>query len=550
MKKVNGPAEDLPAAILLNGRSITPEAILCVARGAKVLVAPAAMKRVAHAHGLLLQAATAGQKIYGLTVGVGLNKDRAMLDARGPLGAELIEASKAFNIGLIRSHCAGIGPDLNVETVRAVLATRLNTLLVGGAGVQPKIIDTYVEFLNKGITPSVPSGGSLGEADITILGHVGLAMLGEGEVYYRGQKLPAAEALKTAGIAPIAPFAKDALAIFSSNAYAAGTAALALNELAQLSRISKYVYALSLEALNGNVSPFLADTIALRPFPSTMKAAEELRTLLDGSYLWERNDARPLQDPLSFRTAVYTLGALDESQERLRRLIAIQLNSSDDNPGVAVGTLPRSQRWEESKSYLNGLVSGAVLPSANFDPLPWVIAFEEAAIALAHHTSASAQRIIRLNDPAFTGLSRFLGTERTVHAFASMEKPAIALASENRELANPVSLDFFSSEGNIEDVSTNAPRVVQRVRRQIENSFALLGIELIHAAQAIDLRRRENPDLRISAATESMYRTLRQSVSMLDVDRPMTRDFSLAVKVLKDYRTVVSFEDADVKAQV
>jgi len=285
---------------------------------------------------------------------------------------------------------------------------------------------------------------------------------------------------------------------------------MALNDLAHLAEVSKLVFALSLEALNGNVDPFRPAAMALRPFPAAVKTASDIRALLQGSYLLKPDKKRPLQDPLSFRTAMHTLGALDEAQARLHRLLNIQLNSSDDNPGIG---------------------GNAVLPSANFDPLLWVVAFEEAAIVLAHVSSASAQRISRLNDPVFTGLTRFLGAGKTVHAFANAEKPAIALASENRELANPVSLDFIASEGLIEDTATNAPRVVARVRRQIDNSFTLLAIESLHAAQAIDLRKKP----KLSAATAGLYRALRQQIPMLTADRPMTGDFERVADLLKTY---------------
>jgi histidine ammonia-lyase len=252
--------------------------------------------------------------------------------------------------------------------------------------------------------------------------------------------------------------------------------------------------------------------MALRPFPAAAKTAAAIRAILQGSYLWKPDAKRPLQDPLSFRTAMHALGALDESQARLHRLLGIQLNSSDDNPGIHNNT---------------------VCPTANFDPLQWVIAFEEAAIVLAHISSNAAQRITRLNDPAFTGLTRFLGAARTVHAFANAEKPAIVLAAENRELANPVSLDFIASEGLIEDTATNAPRVVQRARRQIDNCFLLLGIEAIHAAQAIDIRRQKNPRLQLSKATSALYSALRKQVTMMKEDRPMTGDFVKAGALLK-----------------
>lgn len=519
------------AEVELDGRTATPESISRIAHGERVRISPQARERVRLAHEVLLNAARNGQKIYGLTVGVGLNKDRDMVDAKGQLTQEIIDASSRFNVGLLRAHGGGVGPDATILDTRAVMAARLNGLLTGGGGVQESIVDTYASFLNQGVTPAIPSSGSLGEADITLLSHIGIAMLGEGDVYYQGRKQAAADVLKATGIAAIRPFGKDALSILSSNAYASGLASLALNDLAHLRRISKLVYALSLQAFNGNVSPLLQDTLALRPFPQTVQAGADLRKLLDGASLWNRDPGRALQDPLSFRTGVYLLGELDHSYAQTLALIDIQLNSSDDNPGVAIGVTPKSSRWQEKQGYLDS--KGAVLPTANFEPLPWVMALEESGLALAHNSLASAQRIIKLNDPNFTGLSRFLGTDSTIHAFGAMEKPAVALAMENKELALPVSLDYLPVAGNIEDVATNAPVAVLRVRKQIANSYALLGIELIHAAQAAELRQRKNPDFTLSPATKVLFDALRKQVPFLEQDRPLTNDFRAAADVLQ-----------------
>lgn len=523
------------ATVQLSGQNATPESIARIANGESVSVTPQAVQRVRQAHETLLAAARGGQKIYGLTVGVGLNKDRAMVDIHGQLSQEVIDASRQFNVGLIHAHSGGVGPDMGVPQTRAAMAARLNMLLNGGGGVQESIINAYVHFLNKGITPAIPEGGSIGEGDITILSHVGLAMLGEGEVYYQGRKIPAAEALKITGMTPIQPYGKDALSILSSNAYSAGLAALALDEMGHLLADYKLVYALSLQAFNGNVSPFLTDTLALRPFPQTVRVGGELRTMLNGSSIWNHDANRALQDPLSLRSGVYLLGELDRSYRSSREQLLVQLNSSDDNPGVAINVSPKSTRDQEKQGYL-AKGNGAVLPSANFDPLPWVLALEEMQLALGHNSLGSAQRVVRLNDSGMTGLTRFLGTDNTVHAFGAMEKPVMAMAMENKALARPVSMDYLPVAGGIEDVATNALSVTQRLQKQIDNSYTLLGIELIHAAQAIDLRQQAQPGFTLSPATKKLYTALRQKVKFMDVDRPLAPDFRAAAVVLRDYR--------------
>ncbi|CAI1505890.1 Histidine ammonia-lyase [Serratia quinivorans] len=524
------------ATVTLDGHSITPQMIANVADGEAVAVAPAAIKRVTLSHKVLIEAAQNGLKIYGLTVGVGLNKDRPMVDVHGKLTQEVIDASKKFNVGLLHAHSGGIGEPMSIRVARATLVTRLNGLLNGGGGVQPAIVDTYVAFLNKGITPVIPADGSVGEGDITVISHIGLAMLGEGEVYYQGSKVAASAALQSSQTPAITPYAKDALAILSSNAYSAASGALALDSLAHLMQVNTLTYALSLQALNGNVSPFLANTLALRPYPEVAAMGKNLRELLAGSSLWQHDDSRPLQDPLSFRSGVYLLAELQRSYRQAYDQLLVQLNSSDDNPGVALNVTAPSQRPQEAVGYVSeGNLQGAVLPSANFEPLPWVLAFEQLGLALAHNSLASAQQVVKLNNPAFTGLSRFLGTARTVHAFGAMEKPVMMLAMRNKELAMPVSLDYFPVAGDIEDIATNAPSVVERVQQQVDNAYQLLGILLVHDAQAVSLRQQRHNGFTLSAPTAALYTALRQRVPFIEIDRPLAPDFAAAEQVLRQY---------------
>ena len=176
-----------------------------------------------------------------------------------------------------------------------------------------------------------------------------------------------------------------------------------------------------------------------------------------------------------------------------------------------------------------------MLRTSNVEPIAWVIEFEKASIALAHNSLASAHRTIKLADDGFTGLSRFLGTENSVHAFGAMQKPFVALAGENQVLANPASLAYIPVAGNIEDVATNAPQVVKKFQTQLDNQYDILGIELMHAAQAIDLRKKQNPNLKLSAETEKFYKEYRKVVKFLDADRPLTEDFKRSAEFLKKY---------------
>ena len=280
----------------------------------------------------------------------------------------------------------------------------------------------------------------------------------------------------------------------------------------------------------------MENTLALRPFPEVQAVGKELRNTLDGSSLWEKDENRPLQDPLSFRSGVYILGELQRSYNEAYKLLIIQLNSSDDNPGVAVNVSAPSKRAQEAYGYVSGKSGkGAVLPNANFEPLPWVIAFEQLSIALAHHSIASAQQVVKLNMPEITGLSRFLGTDNTVHSFGAMEKPVMALAMQNKALAIPVSMDFLPVAGNIEDIATNAPDVARRLQKQIDNSYVILGILLVHDTQAIDLRKEKNKNFKLSKKTEGLYQKVREQIKFMQTDRPVFVDFAKATEVIKQF---------------
>lgn len=523
----------LNGAVMLDGNTLNTQNIIKIANGEKVEISKNALDRVQKSHEILLNAAKDGQKIYGLTVGVGLNKDRNFVDAKGNLSDEVVEASMKFNIGLIHAHCGGVGEDLDEKTTRAILGVRLNNMLFGGSGVRLEVVNLYKEFLNKGIIPALPSNGSMGEADISILGHIGLAMIGEGYVYYNGQKILAKDALKRANIKTLVPFGKDSLSILSSNAYSSALGAMALEDFKHAFEIAKKVYALSLEAFNGNVAPFLAQNAKLRPFDEFVQVSKDLRQILQDSYLWDNDANRALQDPLSYRDGAYFLATFKSCIDELEKLMKIALNSSDDNPGIFIGESSKDAKFMEKKLFTKG---GAVVPSANFEPLLWVVEFEKASIVLAHNSKASANRTIKFSDENFTHLSRFLGTKDTIHAFGAMQKPFVALSAQNEFLANPVSLNYLPVAGNIEDIATNAPFVVQKFITQLDNFYQILAIELIHAAQAIDLRKQKNPSLKLSKTTQKLYDDYRKIVKFMDTDRALSDDFRNSANFLKQYK--------------
>ncbi len=523
--------------VTLTGTSLTVAEVLAVARaGRPVSIASPALQQVLDSYHLLLAASDQGIPIYGLNRGVGLNKDRTIFT--GPAqDPEARRLSEQWNANNLRTSSGGAGPDAPEDIVRAAMLIRLNTLLLGRAAVQPYVAELYLDFLNDGITPVLPSRGSIGESDMTILAGVGLAMMGEGEVDYQGQRIPAGQALADAGLQPLVPFGKDSLAIISSNAYAAAWAIVALSNAQHLLGLTPTVVALSLEGLNGNIAPFLPAVGALRPFPGIESANAAILGQLDGSYLWQTSDQRVLQDPLSFRTAGYVLSIANESLTTLASQLLLQVNSSDDNPAVVLGLQPPADVLPQEAAYYvtTGPAPGAVLPTTNFESLPWAVSLESLNIALGHLSRASAERMNRLDDPDITHLSRFLAPDGTTLAFSAIQKVYVALDAQDEELTSPMSETALPVAGDIEDVASNAPAVAQRTAELVDNLYYMVGMELMHAAQAIDLRRQQDPTLSMGTGTSAMFAAFRQQVPFLDHDRALTPDISAAHDFLSSF---------------
>lgn len=536
-------------SLVLDGRSLNPKDVIAVARDrVPVVIDETAWERVRLSHLILMGAADACQKIYGLTTGVGANKDR---DANTCLTKGKLEGSRDFNVDLLHAHGAATGAPLPPEAVRAILLIRLNTALKGGTGMQEAVVRRLAYYLQHDILPVIPSHGSVGQADITVLSHIGLTMIGKWDVHARGERMSAAKANALEGLPVIDFVAKDALGSFSSNAFGAALASFALADLQQASQKARLVLALSLEGLDGNVAPYLPETSAMRPFPYVSAAAEDLMTITTGSYLYQSSETRSLQDPLSYRTAAYQLGTLDRTLAQLEELLRIQINWSDDNPLVYLGavkqvtaSMPEIMAVALPQQEDQPRLEGAVVPSANFSPLPIAVALQSSGIAGAHVSLGSVMRSLKLVDPDFTHLvdpdikgltHRFLTADpkRNAHAFGAIHKPIVALMAQNRELANPVSLDFVPLALDIEDMATNMPRAAQRLQQLATNLQTILGFELMLAAQAVELRMLKNPDLALSPLTRQLHAEFRRHVAFLaDDDHILTRDIANAAMFL------------------
>lgn len=521
-----------PPPLALAASALEPKAIVAVARGGRAVEIDAgARERVKRGFEAVLAAARAGQPVYGLTTGVGWNKDHRALLRDGALDPDLLAASRRFNLGTLRAHAAGVGPWLPAEAVRAAMLVRLNLLLTGQGGVQPALVDQYAAFLNAGITPLVPLRGSIGEADILLTSHIGLAMAGEWQVEYRGRVMPAAEALSRAGLKPVELVGKDFLSIIGDNSLTVGRAALVVTDARRWLEREVVVFALALEGLDGNVAPFLQASVAARPRPGLVRVATQLRWALAGSDVWRPAAGRPLQDPLSFRTMPHVLGHALEAIEAVESEVRFESWHGGDNPQVVLAEAgTQADDAEETARYQVPGIGAAIVPSGNFEALPLVAALERVSLALAHAASSIGSTINRFENPEITRLPRFLTAPGNPgHGFGAVQKASAALVTEIRSLAMPVSLDEATLAGNIEDKTNNAPLTVARLQQLVDLLYPLASLQMLHAAQAVDLR----PGYHQGEATAALLRGYRRHVAFVDQDRVLTADIASGADWLK-----------------
>lgn len=470
-----------------------------------------------------------------------MNKDQKLFTADGKLSPEVLEASKAFYLNALRSHSADVGEMMPVNLARLSMVVRLNTLLTGKSGAQTRVAELYRDMLNKGVTPLIPSEGTVGEADILLASHVGAVMIGEWKADVKGKVMEGAAALKTVGIKPLVPEGKDALAILSNNSVAMAYAIDAARSAAKVVRLTPTVYGLSLEGLNGNVAPILPQTIGARPFEGLSETAADMRDVLKGSYLWNVDASQPLQDPLSFRVTVYGLSEARRAVKDLEEQILVQINSTDDNPATLLNAAEdyKAESPQVANYFVEGNgVKGAIIPSGNFNPLPVALALQRTSVAMAHLSHYAVQRTVHLSYDHFTGLTRFLSDpENKGHAFGAIQKSFMGLHVDNMALAQPVSLYGMPVAGEIEDTFTNLLQAAKRLEQIDANLFQIYSVETLHAAQAIDLRKMlKDPKLTQAPKTEAFYKAYHGLVSYVKQDRIFTDDIRKGAEFLKTWK--------------
>jgi histidine ammonia-lyase len=450
--------------------------------------------------------------IYGINTGFG-----ALSNFRIPP-----EDLKQLQTNLIRSHSASIGEPHSSEEVRAMMLLRANTLLKGNSGIRPEVVSTIVRLLNKRIHPYIPEKGSVGASgDLSPLSHMALVLLGEGRAESRGRWIPGRRALEVSGSVPLKLEAKEGLALNNGTQQMVAMGCLSLHDAYHLLATMEAALALSLEALKGWTDAFDQRIHKLRPHPGQKTVAEHIRGLVKGSSMVRtigRNDhseGRP-QDPYSFRCAPQVMGASKDALDFTRQILEVEMNSATDNPLM----FPED---------------GVCLSGGNFHGQPVAMGLDIMALAISYLANISERRISALLDPSLNnGLPAFLVGGRSKPGVSSglmaVQYTATSLVAESKLLTHPASSDSIPTSSNFEDFVSMGPGAAHKAKAILENSQYVASIELLVAAQGVDLRGGSG----LGAGTRRVFQAVRRKVSSLSEDRSSHDDIEAIRSMVRD----------------
>jgi histidine ammonia-lyase len=472
--------------ITLSGDGLTVDDVLAVARGhARVGLDPDALVRVRAARDVVDRVLASGESVYGLNTGLGsLSRHHIPLEEIG-----------AFAFATVADQVSSYGRPVPTDVVRAMMVSRVNGMLKAGVGVRRELIELLVALLNADVHPVVRMLGSVGQGDLSEMADIGKVLIGRGWAEYGHETLHGDEALRRAGIEPITLGPKEALGLISANAVTIGRGSLVLVDVADLIDSMQIAAALSFEAFAANLSIVHPAADRARPHSGQATASWRLRELLEESDLWRPGAARNLQDPLSIRCVPQTHGAAYDALSVARGIMEIELNSASDNPLVLVD-------------------EGAIVSVGNFDVTSLAMAFDHLRLGIAHAAQVANERVQKLLWQHFSGLPTGLAhQDGPTGGLRPLGRAFAAAASEARFLANPVSLEYRGqlAEG-VEDHASMAPLAVSVTSSLVSLAHRLVALELIIAAQGVDLRG--GPD-RLGAGTARAYAVVREFAGSL-----------------------------------
>lgn len=499
-------------ALHINGNDLTLEAVREVAVDRRpALLAPDARDAVKRARAVV-DVLVAGNKVsYAITTGVGKLSDVRIA------GDQIRE----MQINLVRSHAVGVGDPLPPPEVRAMMLLRANSLAKGHSGVRTETIDTLCEMLNRGVTPFVPSQGSVGASgDLAPLAHLALALIGEGECLNdKGARIPTTEALRAVQIKPLALEAKEAVSLINGTQAMLAVGTLAVLAAETLVDSADVIGSLTLDALMGTVAAFDERIHTARPHPGQIKTAANLRKMIEGSEINESHrHCDRVQDAYSLRCMPQVHGAVRDTLAHCREVMERETNSAVDNPLVFV----------KNPKQTDG--DGDIISGGNFHGEPIAFALDFLAVALSALAGISERRLERLVNPALNeGLPPFLAAGAGLNSgFMMPQVTAAALVSENKILAHPASVDSITTSGNKEDYVSMGMTAALKLKKVLANAGNVLAIEAMAAAQGIDFRSPLKPSKRGQAA----HAAIRSVCPTVDKDRVMYQDFAKLAELI------------------
>ncbi len=480
--------------------------------GYEIILDKKSYDKITNSRNFLEQAISEDKKIYGVNTGFGV------------LAKEVISKDSLVKLqqNIILSHATGVGSYLNQEVIRIILILKINSLAMGYSGVRLETIQELINLYNNNILPCIPEKGSVGASgDLAPLAHLVAPLLGYGEVYYNDKITKANEWLEKSGKKPYSFAAKEGLALLNGTQATAALAVYSLINIKHLFSASLYIGAMSVDASAGSSKPFDKLISEVKNQPAQLRVANKLFELLSGSQIIDSHDCiscSKVQDPYSLRCQPQVMGACLQQMEFAETIITNEINAVTDNPLI----------FSDEKKVLFG---------GNFHAEPLGFAADNLALVVAEIGSISERRIAVLVDKNFSGLPAFLVKNSGLNSgFMLAQVTAAALVSENKALAVPTVIDSIPTSANQEDHVSMATYGARRLITMVNNCFNIIAIELLAAAQGIDLRR----PLLSSPLLESVIKGLREQVSFYESDRYFHRDIVDAEKFIKSHDFIFS----------
>jgi histidine ammonia-lyase len=501
--------------LFLDMDGMTIEDLAAVAReGAAVRLGPAAERRIAEGRALVDRWVTEERRIYGVTTGFGALSDVAI--SRGD--------TRRLQENILMSHAAGVGAPLDAEIVRAAMALRLKDFARGHSGIRLETARHLLCLLNSGIVPVVPEKGSVGASgDLAPLAHLALVLLGKGEAFHEGRRISGAEALAACGLPPLQLESAEGLALVNGTQVMTAIGGLAVYDAIRLSRLTDIAASMSLEVLMGSRTEFNPRIHQVRPHPGQIAAAANMERITRNSeIISSHQDCSRIQDAYTLRCSPQVHGASKDAIAYCRRVIETEMNSSTGNPLI----------FSDQGEFLLG---------GNFHGQPVALAMDFMGMAVAELANISERRIERLVNPNLSGLPAFLVKDGGLNSgFMIAQYTAAALVSENKVLAHPASVDSIPTSANKED-HVSMGTIAARKCREIEaNTANVIAIELLCAAQGLDLFTNLKP----GEGTRAAFQVIRNSIAHLDADRFLAADIAAIGELMRSGEILRAVEEA------